>query len=101
MPWCWARCQAMVSGPASRPWLVRSRRSWQIRSAVAWGMAAGERLGRREGGSKAASPSRWKRATRRADPALGDAVGAGDLTLRSALENDGGDDETGLRHRAD
>ena len=33
-----------------------------------------------------------------ADPAVGDAVGAGDLTLRAALGDDGGDDETGLRH---
>ena len=36
-----------------------------------------------------------------ADPALGDAVGAGDLTQRAALDDDGGDDETGLRHPAD
>ena len=33
-----------------------------------------------------------------ADPTVGDAVGAGDLTLRAALDEDGGDDETGLRH---
>jgi hypothetical protein len=36
-----------------------------------------------------------------ADPALGDAVGAGNLTLRAALDDDDGDDETGLRHPAD
>ena len=57
--------RAMVSGPASRTWLARSRRSWQINPTVVWGMAVGELLGRRERGSKAASPSRRKRATRR------------------------------------
>ena len=36
-----------------------------------------------------------------ADPALGEAVGAGDLMLRAAFEDDGGDDKTGLRHPAD
>jgi hypothetical protein len=55
----------MVLGPASRPWRMRSWRTWQISSTVAWGMAEGESLGRRERGSKAASPSRRKRATRR------------------------------------
>jgi len=33
-----------------------------------------------------------------ADPALGDSVSAGNLMLRAALDEDGGDDETGLRH---
>ena len=36
-----------------------------------------------------------------ADPAVGDAVGVGDLALRAALDEDGGNDETGLRHPAE
>ena len=36
-----------------------------------------------------------------ADPALGEAVGAGDLMLRAAFDDDGGDDRMGLRHPAD
>ena len=36
-----------------------------------------------------------------ADPAVGDAVSAGNLTQRAAQDDDGGDDETGLRHPAD
>jgi hypothetical protein len=42
-------------------------------------MAVGERLGR----------------------PLGEAIGAGDLVLRAAFDDDGGDDETGLGHPAD
>jgi hypothetical protein len=36
-----------------------------------------------------------------ADPALGDAIGTSHLVLGAALEEDGGDDETGLRHPAE
>jgi hypothetical protein len=58
--WYWCRrCQAMVSGPASRPWPVRSFRSRTIRSTVSRLIAFGEAFGRRDRGSNAASPSAW------------------------------------------
>jgi hypothetical protein len=57
--WWWARCQAMVSGPASRAAVVRVPRSSVISVMVAAGMAAGLVWGRRERGSNAASPLAW------------------------------------------
>jgi hypothetical protein len=59
VPWWWARCQAMVSGPASRPAVVSFSRSWTISATLAGGVAVGLVLGRRERGSNAASPSAW------------------------------------------
>jgi hypothetical protein len=55
--WWWARCQAMVSGPASRPAVVSLSRSSVISVMVAGGIAVGLVLGRRERGSNAAWPS--------------------------------------------
>jgi len=55
--WC-CRCQAMVWGPASRPLPVSSVRRAMMRSMVGWGSRVGLVWGRRERGSKAASPSR-------------------------------------------
>ena len=57
MAWWWRRCQAMVSGPASRPAVVSLSRSSVISVTVAAGMAVGLVLERRERGSNAASPS--------------------------------------------
>jgi hypothetical protein len=59
VPWWWARCQAMVSGPASRPALVSLSRSSVITLTVAGGIAVGLVVGRRERGWNAASPSAW------------------------------------------
>src|SRR5262245_33678442 len=42
----------------------RVLRRWRTASWPGRGRAVGELWGRREGGSKASSPSRWKRATR-------------------------------------
>jgi len=55
--WWWARCEAMVSGPASRPAVVSVPRSSVISVTVAGGIAVGLVLGRRERGWNAASPS--------------------------------------------
>ncbi|MGY2873625.1 hypothetical protein ACVW00_000815 [Marmoricola sp. URHA0025 HA25] len=55
--WRWARCQAIVSGPASKPDSVSCLRSLTIRSTVACGTAVGLFFGRRERGSKAVWPS--------------------------------------------
>ena len=41
-PWRWARCQAMVSGPASRPASTSSLRSRTINSTRPGARAAGE-----------------------------------------------------------
>jgi len=57
MLWWWARCQAMVSGPASRPAVVSLSRSSPISVTVAGGIAVGLVWGRRERGWNAASPS--------------------------------------------
>jgi hypothetical protein len=57
MLWWWARCQAMVSDPASRPAVVSLPRSSVISLTVAAGMAVGLVWGRRERGWNAASPS--------------------------------------------
>jgi hypothetical protein len=54
--WCF-RCQAMVCGPASRPWPDSSLRSRMIRPAASSLIAVGEVFGRRDRGSNAASPS--------------------------------------------
>ena len=55
--WCWRRCQAMVSGPASRPCSDSRFRSRTISSTVLALVAVGEVFGRRDRGSNAASPS--------------------------------------------
>ena len=57
MSWCWARCQQMVSGPASRPWPASPVRRLMISSTVAGLIAVGEVFGRLDRGSNAASPS--------------------------------------------
>jgi len=57
--WWWARCQAIVCGPASSPCPDSSLRSQQISSAASWLIAVGEVFGRRDRGSNAASPSAW------------------------------------------
>jgi hypothetical protein len=57
MPWWWARCQAMVSGPASRPAAMSLWRRSVISATVAAGIAVGLVLGRHERGWNAASPS--------------------------------------------
>jgi len=56
------------------------------------GRALGASRARLEGGL-AFAPEACDQA---ADPALGEAVGAGDLVLRAAFDDDGGDDKTGL-----
>ena len=55
----------MVSGPASRPSAVRVRRRSTINSMTVPEIRLGEVRGRRERGSKAASPSMRQRATHR------------------------------------
>ena len=74
-----ARCQAIVSAPASRPRRVRSRRRFTISSTVVgWGLA----------GSSSWSPRAWFErrlaldavaGDQTADPRLGHTVGAGNL----------------------
>jgi hypothetical protein len=54
--WWWARCQAMVSAPASSPASVSCLRSRRISSTVLAGIAVGLVWGRLGSGSKAASP---------------------------------------------
>ena len=61
--WRRCRCQAIVCGPASRPWPASSLRSLMIRPAVASGIAAGLVRGRRDRGSNAASPPARYRAS--------------------------------------
>ena len=58
MPWWCCRCQAMVCGPWSRPLPASSARRPTMRSTVEVGSRPGLDRGRRERGSKAASPSR-------------------------------------------
>jgi len=55
--WWVLRCQARVWGPASSPALVSSPRSRRTRSTTGVGVARGFVRGRRDLGSKAASPS--------------------------------------------
>jgi hypothetical protein len=55
--WCWASCQAMVSGPASNPTVASFSRSSTISSTVAASSEVGLVLGRLDRGSNAASPS--------------------------------------------
>ena len=50
------RCQAIVTGPASRPAVVRSRRRDRIRSAVGGGTRRALLCGRRERGVRATLP---------------------------------------------
>jgi hypothetical protein len=50
------RCQAIVTGPASSPRAISSRRRATIRSRVASGVWPGLDRGRRERGSRASSP---------------------------------------------
>nr|WP_238332428.1 hypothetical protein [Kribbella jejuensis] len=61
--WRCRRCQAIVSGPASRPDSASCLRIVMIRSTVDCGIAVGLVLGRRERGSNAASPSARYRAS--------------------------------------
>ena len=59
-PWWWVRCQAMVSGPASRPVAVSFSRQLDDQvDDLGRVSSVGTVLGRRERGSKAASPSAW------------------------------------------
>ena len=58
----WARCQVIVSAPASRPSAVSWSRNSRMRSRTCSGVRVGTDFGRRERGWKAASPSsshRW------------------------------------------
>ena len=89
----------MVSGPASRPAAVSSLAQLEDQlDDLAGSSAPGEVLGRRDRGSNAASPSASVAGDQLGDPALGDAVGRGDLGLGAALDDDGGDDQPGFRH---
>lgn len=60
-----SRCHAILTGPASWPWLVSSCRSVVIRSQTGPGIAAELLFGGRERGSRASSPSGRYRARRR------------------------------------
>jgi hypothetical protein len=95
--WWWTRCQAMVSGPASRPAAVSLPRSSVISVTVAGGSPSGwswaARAGLERGLALGAVAS-----DQAADPALVDAVSAGDLALGAAFDDDGGDDEACLGH---
>jgi len=66
-----SRCQAIVSGPASRPAPVSSVRSSTMRSRTASGVRPGFVRGRRERGSTASSPpSQYRRRSRCRCPRL-------------------------------
>jgi hypothetical protein len=96
--WCCARCQAMVCGPLSRPLLDSFSRTSM--------MNLDDR--RRQPGRTAVRPprARLKRSItfgsipghQPRDPRLRDAVGAGHFRLAATLDDDGGDDQTSLRH---
>lgn len=94
--WC-LRCQAMVWGPWSSPLLARSQRKPMIRSTVACGNRVGLVCGRRERGSNAASFESIAGEQLR-DPPLRHPVLAGHLRLATTLNNDGSDDQAGVRH---
>jgi hypothetical protein len=94
------RCQAIVAAPASRPLVVSSTRRFTIRSTTPGSMAVGEPSGRRERGSKAASPpdavaGQEARHERRRNP-----VAPGRLGLAQTLQDNSEDARPTFRHRA-
>jgi len=99
IPWWWARCQPMVSGPASSP------------VAVSFCPELDDQLDhfgrdRGRGGLGSPGPRREDRLAFAAvtlqeqiDPGLGDAVLDGDVTDRSVLDHNGGDHQAVDTHR--
>jgi hypothetical protein len=55
--WSWARCQMIVSAPASSPSATSRSRTANNNSTIRCGVVRGEVRGRRERGSNAPSPS--------------------------------------------
>jgi hypothetical protein len=97
IPWWCLRCQAIVSGPLSRPLLVSFSRSSMIRDA-------GLRQARRRG-VRPARPRPERAITfdpvasqQPRYPTLRNPVVTSHLRLAAALDDDGGDDQTSLRH---
>ena len=97
--WWWARCQPIVSAPASSPCSVNCLRSASTSSTVCGGVAVGLEAGATGQRLERRLPLDAVAGHELADPALGDAVGAGYLGLGLAGQ-DSGDDKATLRHPA-
>ena len=94
MPWWWSRCQAMVSGPASRPVAVSFSRSSTIRSTASAGIAVGDGLGSPGAGLEGGLALGLVAGQQLEEPGLGDAVLGGDFADGSVLDHHGGDQQS-------
>lgn len=97
MRWWCSRCQAMVSGPASRPRPTRSLRSSVIRATVVSGIARVRPPG---AATAVRTPLRFLAVAGQegVDPGPDDPVGARYLADRPLLDRDRRDDQPGFRH---
>ncbi len=97
-PWWCARCQAMVSGPASRPASVSSLRTRTIRSTSLGRQGGRGGLGASGAGLERGLALGLVAGLELVDPGTVHAVSGGDLGGGLVVDEEGGDDQAGFRH---